>query len=454
MKTKHFNLFAAVTFLLIILVFGWGIGNVNFFLKLIYSTEQIADNAFLQNIGTFGDSAGLLNALFSSLAFGGVILTIIWQVSENSRQRKEEHRIQFENVFFNMTGSLEKIVSELKVEYRRDTNKSIISTQLWDMKGEDTDSQEANDDSPQYITGRAVFKYLYEDAPEPLEEIIKKEGILGFETAMYGMLDNYFRYLYRVLKYIDESTLIEKKEKYKYVGILRAQLSYMELIMVYYNCLSEYGNEKFKPLVEKYHLLKNIRKDRLHDSKLNGRVIGVAKEYMYNTSAWDANKESESMENYKIEQFCFRIVYAIFFALIFNTLLSDWWHHHINILWYGMTEIVVRGLVLMSIVAGMVYYQMCDKAYRDYFVKTRDGGKLWKRTWNRIKGNYTLPVFLFLSIVTTYTIRKYHVVWYDSYTVYLDLSFLYFPLIADILAMVVNVTREADFLEKLKEEKV
>ena len=119
MKTKHFNLFAAVTFLLIILVFGWGIGNVNFFLKLIYSTEQIADNAFLQNIGTFGDSAGLLNALFSSLAFGGVILTIIWQVSENSRQRKEEHRIQFENVFFNMTGSLEKIVSELKVGYEQ-----------------------------------------------------------------------------------------------------------------------------------------------------------------------------------------------------------------------------------------------------------------------------------------------------------------------------------------------
>ena len=45
-------------------------------------------------------------------------------------------------------------------------------------------------------------------------------------------------------------------------------------------------------------------------------------------------------------------------------------------------------------------------------------------------------------------------VWYDSYTVYLDLSFLYFPLIADMLAMVVNVTREADFLEKNKEEKV
>ena len=36
-----------------------------------------------------------------------------------------------------------------------------------------------------------------------------------------------------------------------------------ELIWLYYNCLSEYGNEYFKPLIERYALLKNIRKDLL-----------------------------------------------------------------------------------------------------------------------------------------------------------------------------------------------
>ena len=38
----------------------------------------------------------------------------------------------------------------------------------------------------------------------------------------------------------------------------------------------------------------------------------------------------------------------------------------------------------------------------------------------------------------------HHVVWYDSHTIYLDLSFFYFPLIADVLALIVNVTREAN----------
>lgn len=50
--------------------------------------------------------------------------------------------------------------------------------------------------------------------------------------------------------------------------------------------------------------------------------------------------------------------------------------------------------------------------------------------------------------------QRFLVTWFDTHTVHLDLSLLYFPLIADMLAMVVNVTREADFLEKNKEEKV
>lgn len=127
---------------------------------------------------------------------------------------------------------------------------------------------------------------------------------------------------------------------------------------------------------------------------------------------------------------------------------------HINILWDGMTEVVVRGLVLIAIAASMAYYQVHDKVYKDYFYSSRKNGKLWERTWNKLKGNYTLPVFLFLLITSAYTTTRHHVVWFDTHTVHLDLSLLYFPLIADMLAMVVNVTREADFLEKNKEEKV
>ena len=41
----------------------------------------------LDKTGQLGDSAGLINALFSGLAFGGVILTIIWQINNDRRNR-------------------------------------------------------------------------------------------------------------------------------------------------------------------------------------------------------------------------------------------------------------------------------------------------------------------------------------------------------------------------------
>ena len=208
MKSRHFHYLTLLIFLAIIIIFAYGIGHVSQFMSQIYTAEEIADKDLLPKIGTFGDSAGLLNALFSSLAFGGVILTIIWQVSENSRQRKDEHRIQFESVFFNMTNTLEEIVSELKVEYERTASlTATMRSSAWGVGTPPASPAPTTHKEPQYVTGRAVFKYLYEDRPLPLMKVIEKEGIEGFEREMYGMLDNYFRYLWGSRDFLCRSEL-------------------------------------------------------------------------------------------------------------------------------------------------------------------------------------------------------------------------------------------------------
>lgn len=66
--------------------------------------------------GTLGDTAGLINALFSGLAFGGVILTIIWQIRNDKRGRISDQRTQFENTFFNMTQTFEHIIEGLSIK--------------------------------------------------------------------------------------------------------------------------------------------------------------------------------------------------------------------------------------------------------------------------------------------------------------------------------------------------
>lgn len=437
MNNNHYHYIALLVFALIALFFVFGITHVGWILNLVHGDD--VNQTFLNKIGTFGDSAGLLNALFSSLAFGGVLLTIFWQVTENRKQRADEHRIQFENVFFNMTNTLEHIVSELKVKREKD---NVSFTEDWKYWAEDTNSDE-NDNKEQYIEGREVFKYIYEEKQPSIAEVVKNEGIFGYEQRMTGLFDSYFRYLYRILKYIDDSKLISDEVKYQYAGILRAHLSYMELPLLYYNGLSGFGREKMKPLMERYHLLKNIREEKLHDQEVNAPIEGLTVDDMYDKSAWETDKK-EIMEENGIGSFCWKMAFALLFALIFNTLVADWWHDNVIIQWKGMHEVVIRGLVLIAVTLSLFYYLYRDGQYRKMYMSVKENKKTAYGVWNVLKGNYTLPVFLFLLVTSVYTCIKHQVVWYDTHTIYLDLTFFYFPLIADVIALIVNAVRAAD----------
>jgi len=69
-------LVAAFFILIICLIYALMLSNIDF-------------KGFNENDGTFGDSFGALNTLFSGLAFAGVICTIIMQSEELRLQRKE-----------------------------------------------------------------------------------------------------------------------------------------------------------------------------------------------------------------------------------------------------------------------------------------------------------------------------------------------------------------------------
>ncbi len=83
------------------------------------------------------------------------------------------------------------------------------------------------------------------------------EGLFAKEQADLG---HYFRNLYHIIKFVRQSE-IKDEHKRDYTNLVRAQLSSYELILLYYNALSVYGRQKFKPLIEKYGLLKNMNDD-------------------------------------------------------------------------------------------------------------------------------------------------------------------------------------------------
>ena len=68
-------------------VLWWQMG-----VRQVEGTHRITktmDTTELQKVGTYGDSFGYVNSLFSGLAFGGVIFAIVLQTMELSLQRKE-----------------------------------------------------------------------------------------------------------------------------------------------------------------------------------------------------------------------------------------------------------------------------------------------------------------------------------------------------------------------------
>ena len=162
---------------------------------------------------------------------------------------------QADTTFFNMLNLHNEIIKNIDI---RRTSKNYLGVGLG-ARIKDTEERHTE-------YGRDCFKFfytMYKKHYNKNKEIINTiKRITEAQNELYKSYQNdlghYFRYLYNFIKFVDSS---EIKDKHRYTNIIRAQLSSHELLMLFYNCLSNYGNEKFKPLIEKYHLLKNIPDD-------------------------------------------------------------------------------------------------------------------------------------------------------------------------------------------------
>ena len=198
-------------------------------------------------MGTFGDSAGLMNACFSLLAFAAVVVTFVIQNRKDNKNEQLARKSQFENVFFNMTSTFEEIVSHLvyKVQERR-TNSIPLQSSLYPSN--ETESIVTTPQTEKEIHGREIFRYLYLYKPvnddnghvvQGLKRLVEVSSDISMEDIRKnffdGTLDHYFRYAYRIVKYVKTSKLIDDDEREGYASIFRAQLSCFELLILFFN---------------------------------------------------------------------------------------------------------------------------------------------------------------------------------------------------------------------------
>lgn len=214
--------------------------------------------------GQFGDMFGVANALFSGLAFVGVVAAILLQRVELQLQREEltetrgEIRLQreqmeeqnesllrqrFEATFFKLVRLLNDKASALTLTHggRLKVGSEAIQAYAAEVR-------------------RVSVRAFGQDYRELLDD----SAIEGLRTEVRRAVGNafyhYARTTYTVLRFIDRTGGFDAK---LYAGILRAQLSTNELTILFYASLYGTGREVLKPLLEKYEIFENLPADAL-----------------------------------------------------------------------------------------------------------------------------------------------------------------------------------------------
>jgi hypothetical protein len=226
---------------------------------LLYQVWPISTGN-IDKIGAFGDSFGVLTALFSGLAFAGIILTILLQREELRLQRNELKLTRQELSTQNETSKLQSFENTFFQMLRVHNDLLASMDIIRDLKNPDSLVTSGRDCFIIFCDELSVFCINYKNGRDELsvEEVISG-GYELFWIFRGQELAHYFRYLYTVFKFIEARA----PDQRFYSKIVRAQLSNQEMVLLFYNCLTDQGNEKFKPLIEKFAIFNNLNTDEL-----------------------------------------------------------------------------------------------------------------------------------------------------------------------------------------------
>lgn len=222
---------------------------------IIYCFLLIINDYLFNFNSTFSIETASKIAPFVS-AFVGVFFTLASTllIIENlnlTRKNNDKNQIltqknQFESIFFNLLTQQRQIKESIKTKVEFSGSEVILET-VEDNFFDNLCLRIKLDSDKQNLKTFEELKLLYGK----------------WFTIFNAELGHYFRHLYHIVNFVDKNNyfFLSKKEdylkEYDYIKILRAQLSNSELVLLSLNALSENGL-KFKPLIEKYKLLKNI----------------------------------------------------------------------------------------------------------------------------------------------------------------------------------------------------
>jgi hypothetical protein len=216
--------------------------------------------------GNFGAMFGAVSALFSGLAFYGLIINIYFQNDQIKMQRDQVNESRVEII-----RQRKDIEQQRKLIYQQSFESSFFH--LLNFYHEILASLVIVDDN-QSIAGRSCFKVIYDKFLSSYND----SDVTGFTnedtqryidhiyTSIYDQyqtdITHYFNTVYRIVYFVAHSEIDNKDF---YLDMIRSQLSSYELIVIFYFCLTHFAPSNFKTTLETHQMLKYLPTNKLRD---------------------------------------------------------------------------------------------------------------------------------------------------------------------------------------------
>lgn len=241
-------------------------------LNLLYGLSYGQDDNQVARAGQFGDMFGAVNALFSGFALVGVVYAIVMQryeIALTKSELKESKRILAEQQKNNKTQNDQQKIAAFENTFFRMLELFSNITNHMDIQKTDGTA----------TTGKDVFNILFRRLTSAYRGSRSHVGdIDSWYNTFYDSnnfeIGHYFRLMYNIVNFVDKAD-VDGKNAF-YVKILRAQLSDTEVAILFYNGISVHGRNNFKPLIEKYGLLKNLDNRYVLDASLKSSYSSTA----------------------------------------------------------------------------------------------------------------------------------------------------------------------------------
>lgn len=208
-----------------------------------------------ERVGQLGDAFGVLNAGMASLAAAFTLQNLIDERDETKRLRAREAERDAEDRLREarrLADTQRREALEIKRdESAHNQNLELTFFRMMELRRSLLHDIVVGDQSGIYAVRRMSKDFRAKKAASQIlsyhNDLLRRFG---------SLLNQYYRFNYHILKFLDDN--FPFSDAYRYVQILRAQLSSSEQLIIAINATIGPGRAKMLPLINKYSLLHTI----------------------------------------------------------------------------------------------------------------------------------------------------------------------------------------------------